>query len=198
MNTAERGGVPPEPNKDKSRFFVGVKKNSDGTLDYSHAMEMKDPEGKLAKGIEEIKRRKKEARAKRLKIPEDIKPGSADMTWHKMRNTIVVNEEAANKARKSGKPDERLEALIKTQKIQQTMFDDASTKFSQDLIEEGPDTGESVTAEQAEKRVANLTAKEMYNLVQKYIVDHYEALEDEGNDKAYFHQGAPRWEKIPD
>jgi len=189
MNTAERGGVPPEPNIDKPRFAVGAKKNPDGTWDYSRAMEMQDPEGRLAKGVEKMKKHEKEARAKQLEIPEHIVPGSAEMAWYTMRNTIIVNEEAMNKARKAGKPDERREALIKAQKMQQTMFDIASIKFSQDLIYGGLDSGQSVTAEQARKRAANLTANEMYDLVQKYVIDHYEGLEDEGKNEAYLQEG---------
>jgi hypothetical protein len=189
MNTEERGGMPPEPNEEKPRFVVGAKKNPDGTWDYSRAMEWKDPEGKLAKGFEESKKREKEARAERLEIPKDIKPGSAEMAWYTMRNTIIVNEEAANRARKEGNPDERREALIKAQKMQQTMFDNASMRFSQDLIKGGLDTGQSVTAEQARARAANLTANEMYDLVQKHVIDHYESLEDEGKDEAYLQEG---------
>lgn len=189
MNTAERGGVPPEPNEDKPRFVVGAEKNPDGTWDYSRAMEWKDPEGKLAKGFEESQKREKEARAKRLEIPKEVKPGSAEMSWYTMRNTILVNEEVANKARQEGKPDTRREAFIKAQKMQQTMFGNANMQFSQDLIKEGLDAGQSVTAEQARERAANLTANEMHDLVQKYVVDHYESLQDEGKEDAYLHEG---------
>jgi len=189
MSTAERGGAASEPNEEKPRFVIGAKKNSDGTWDYSRAGKMKDPEGKLARGVEEVKRREKEARAKRLEIPKDINPGSAEMAWYTMRNTIIVNEEAANKARKEGKPDERREALIKAQKMQQTMFENASMRFSQDLIKKGLDSGRSVTAEQAQERAANLTADEMYDLVQEYVIDHYESLEDESKDEAYLQEG---------
>jgi len=189
MNTAERGGMPPEPNEDKPRFVVGAKKNPDGTWDYSRSMEMKDPEGKLAKGVEEMKQREKEARAKRLEIPKDTKPGSADIVWYTLRNAIIVNEEAANKAQKEGQPDKRREALIEALKMQRSMLDNASMRFSQDLIKKGLDSGQSVTAEQAREREANLTPNEMYDLVQEHIIDHYEKLEDEGNEEAHLQQG---------
>lgn len=48
MNKAESGGEPPEPNEGKSRSFTGVRKNPDGTLDYSHAAEVLSPEGESA------------------------------------------------------------------------------------------------------------------------------------------------------
>ena len=187
MNVAKRTNVPPEPNEKKPRFFVGAEKNPDGTWDYSRALEWEDPEGKLAKGFEKAK--KKEAHAKRLEIPKEVKPGSADMAWHTMRNTIKVNKEAANKANQAGKPDERREALIKAQEMQQTMLENVSMKFSENLIKDGLDTGQNVTAEQAKERAVNLTANEMYDIVQKYLVDHYESLQDEGNEEAFLQFG---------
>jgi hypothetical protein len=189
MNTAERGGVSPEPSEGRPRFIVGAKKNPDGTWDYSHAMEWKDPSGKLAKGFEELKKQEQEARAKRLEIPKDVKPGSAEMVRYTIRNIIIVNEEAANKARQDGKHDARREALIRGQKMQQTMLNNAYMRFSQDLIKRGLDTGQGVTAEQARERAANLTADEMHDLVQKYVIDHYERLEDKGEEEAYLQEG---------
>jgi len=189
MNTAEQNSVPSKSDEEKPRFVVGAKQNPDGTLDYSSAAEMLDPEGKLAKGFEEAKIREQKARAKRLEIPEDIKPGSADMAWYTMKNTIFMNEEVANKARQEGKPDARREALINAQKMQQNMFDNASMSFSQALIKEGLETGESVTAEQAREKAGQLTANEMCDIVQKYLVDHYESLQNKGNKDAYLQEG---------
>jgi hypothetical protein len=189
MNTAERGGVPPEPREGKPRFVVGAEKSPGGTWDYSRAMEWRDPSGRLAKGFEELRRREQEARARRLEIPKDVKPGSARMVEYTLRNTIIVNQEAANKAREDGRRDERREALIRGQRMQQTMLDNANMRFSQDLIKRGLDTGQGVTAEQAQERSANLTADEMHGLVQQYIIDHCERLEVKGEEVAYLQEG---------
>lgn len=85
-----------------------------------------DSDGKLAKSFQESKEKEKgdeeKAHKERFAIPEEVKPGSAEMVWHTMKNTILVNEDVANKARQEGKPDERREALIEKQKMEQHMF----------------------------------------------------------------------------
>lgn len=190
MNPLESGNMPPQSNEEKPRFAVGAKKNPDGTWDYSRAMELPDPDGRIAKEFEDLKNKEKEARAKRLEIPEDVKPGSAEMTWYTMRNTILVNKEVVNKERKEGKKfDKRREDLIKAQEMQQTLFSKVKDRFSLDLIRGGLNTGESITAEEALERESSLTANEMYDLVQKYVIDHYESLEDEGKEEAFWYDG---------
>lgn len=176
-----------EDGSPQKEYFVGLKENPDGSWDYSHAMKVKDPEGEFVKGVEAMDRRKKEKRAKRLEIPEDVKPGSARMVWYTMRNTIMVNEGAVNKARKEGTPNERLEALIKVQKMQQSIFNNVIRKYEHDLKKSlGAD--QSITAKQARERCVNLTANKMHDLVQD-VINHYRWLEEEGKDEARLQRG---------
>ena len=187
MNQFEKAGATPEPNKDQP-ISVGVRKNPDGTLDYSRAATLIDSEGKFAQADKEYKERKESERAKKFKIPEDVKTGNAQMVWYGLRNAIFLNEEAVAKARENGKPDMAREKLINEQKIQQAMLDNADMNFSKSLIIEGMEKGEIITAEQAREKTAALTANDMYDLIQN-SVDKYETLLDEGEEETDFLQG---------
>lgn len=150
---------------------------------------MEDPDGKFAESVEQNTQRQKEARAKRLDIPKDVQPGSAEMVWYRLRNTIITNAEAAEKAYKEGTTNKRLEGLIKMQKMQKTLFDMAEREFGESLIKKGIDSGTRMTAEQATERTKNLTANELYDVVQESIIDHYESLQDAGEENVSLTEG---------
>lgn len=188
MNSADRENFPPE----NPHFIVGAKRRPDGTWDHSRAAEWIDTDGKLAKGSKEGREseieRKRVELAKRLEIPKEVTPGNAQMTWHNLRNTIIMNKEAAKKAQESGKPNKNLETLIDAQEKQATMLDNINMRYSADQIKRGLKSGEIVTAEQADQRAAHLTADEMHGLVQ-HVIDHYQSLQDEGREDAYLQEG---------
>jgi len=82
-----------------------------------------DSDGKLAKAFDKIKEKEEKERKEKLAIPEEVKPGSADMVFYTMRNTITINQETLGKAEKNHTPDEyRLRALIPEQQKQQDLL----------------------------------------------------------------------------
>jgi hypothetical protein len=170
---SESGGFTPQQKtkEGKPRYIIKGEKGKELGVFPEDAKKF----DKMFKNQEE---RRKEERAKKLEIPEDVKPGSADMVWYKLRNTIINNEEAAQKAREEGKPDEKREALVKKQKMQQKIFDSAKESFSKDLIFKGS------TAEQADEKASSLTASEMSDLVEEHVVEHLEQQLDEGEKHA--------------
>lgn len=183
MNRAEAGSRPPQPNQEK-RFYTGVQKNPDGTLDYSKAAFLHDPTGEHARNYEKMKREEREARARRFEIPERVKPGSPDMVWYRLRNTIEINREAVQRARQEGKTDPRRKSLIESQERQQEMLSETSRQFGVDWLKEEFKTGRRHTAEQAQEKSRDLTAAEMHELVQKYEIDnpkHEEWMGDDGS-----------------
>ncbi len=82
-----------------------------------------DLDGKLAKVFEESKENNEKERKEKVAIPEEVKPGSADMAFFTMRNTITINKDALGKAEKNHAPDEkRLRTLISEQQKQQDLL----------------------------------------------------------------------------
>jgi len=163
---------------DTTPILVGKKWNPDGTPDHSRAAIIEDPEGHLAKGFKQLEERKKAERAKKLAIPEDVQPGSARMVRYQLRNAILVNGEAFDDKYKRNQYDSRRSQLIKKQEAELALLDEVRKEFSVNLIMESSESGEGITAEQAEERASNLTAEEMFDLMQARI-DQLEKLQDE-------------------
>lgn len=138
---------------------------------------------------------KKEERAKLLEIPKDVKPGSAKMTWYKLRNAIFLNEETAeaNRQLESGNLDvSRLSTMGRADSkaskfiMQQHMLERANEIFSHELLKEKSGTKQGTTPEQVKARIENLTAAEMEELIEKYYVAQYEELLDKGEEVTHF------------
>lgn len=180
MNQFEKAGPIPGPSNDQP-IRVGVRKNPDGTLDYSRAATLIDSEGKFAQADKEYKEQKEAEKAQKYKIPEDVKPGSSEIVWYQLRNAIYNNTEAMALAQEQGTPDLEKEKLIADYKTQQKMLEHEDMKFSKSLILNGMEKGEVITAEQAREKTAALTANEMFDLIQSQI-EYYEELQDEGEE----------------
>jgi len=180
----------PEEEELKSQFFVGARENPDGTMDYSRAGELVDPEGKLAKGVEELEERKRQERAEKLKIPADAKPGTSYMVEHDLRNAIFINEESAEKARERGEPtDKRREGLIKKLRTEESMLGSRILRVSLEKRirqEVGGKEREELTDEQIRKRMREFPAVDMYGLIQEFFVDYCQKLMDEEGESARF------------
>jgi len=196
MRSPEMGGFPPEQppkeEKPKREFVVGAKKNPDGTMDYSRAMTMADPEGKFAKAADEAEERRKQERAKKLEIPAEVKPGTQEAVWYNLRNTIFINNEVVDKASKENKPvDARRAELIKKLKIEQSMLGNPVLwdKLQKKIVQEAEVRGEKLTDEQIRERLRDISALEMSDAIQEFFVDRFQAQEDQGEDSAILQEG---------
>lgn len=123
-----------------------------------------DSEGKLAKTFQESKENDEKARKERLAVPEEAKPGSADMAFYTMRNTIIINQETADKAQKNHAPDRRLEGLIEEQQKQQDLLrgilkENMSAMEAYEVIQQKIDKWEEMLA----KNEGSVTDEEMKN-----------------------------------
>jgi len=184
------GAQAPQPveTEEKHRFTVGAKRNPDGTMDYSKAMTMDDPEGKMAQAAEEREQQRKQERAKRLEIPADVEPGTSEMVLRTLNNAIFINEEVAGKARKENKPtDRRKEELIEKLKMEQSMLDDPAIfqRLKRKILQEAESRGEKLTGDAVGEKMRGLSAVEMSDLIQEFFIDRFEGLKDEGKETAF-------------
>jgi len=112
-----------------------------------------DSDGKLAKAFEKSKENEAKERKEKLAIPEEAKPGSADMAFYTTRNTITINEYALKKAEKNHTPDKyRLRDLIIGQEKQQDLLrsilkENMSAMEAYEVIQQKIDKWEEMLAE---------------------------------------------------
>ncbi len=123
-----------------------------------------DSEGKLANAFQKSKEEDEKTRQEKLVIPEEAKPGSADMAFYTMRNTITINQETADKAKQNHEPDRRLESLIEGQQKQQDLLrsilkENMSAMEAYEVIQEKIDKWEEMLA----KNEHSVTDEEMKN-----------------------------------
>ncbi|MDP3771800.1 MAG: hypothetical protein Q8Q94_00280 [bacterium] len=192
MKSPEMGGSTPEQpseqEKPKSRIFVGAKRNPDGTMDYSKAMTMDDPEGKIARGFEKAEQDRKLERSKKLEIPADVKAGTSSMVWYNLRNAIFVNEETIEKAKRENKPtDSRKMELIEKLKMERSMLDDHNLSLivEKKITQDAQSRGEKLTDEQVRERMRGFPASEMISFIQEYFIDRYEEFKDKGAERGF-------------
>lgn len=124
-----------------------------------------DSDGKLAKMFQKSKEDDEKARKEKLAIPEEAKPGSADMAFYTTRNAITINQETLGKAEKNHTPDEyRLRALIPEQQKQQDLLrsimkENMSAMEAYEVIQQKIDKWEKMLA----KNEHSVTDEEMKN-----------------------------------
>lgn len=189
MANPERGGYTPdnkkskgEPERKDSKIYVGAKENPDGSWDYSKALIMEDPEGKIAGSIED---HTKKTEQERIELQEkhkrvgELKRGNADTVRDDLEVGIRLNKSEAEISTRSKGTDHNLEHLIEDQKMELDIFNDVGKNFSRDLIKNGLIENKRITAEEAESKFRNLSAIEMQDLVQKNV-EYYLLQQDRG------------------
>lgn len=149
------------------RLMTGVGRNPDGSPDYSRAAYVPDPTGELAKKFAEADEKTKVARAEKLKIPDDIKPGTAGMIWYRLRNSLFVNNETLENAKRETEHrsgEARSKKRIETFRIE---------KQIRELKEEKDTLSRFVDLARGHESF-ELPAGEVMELLQKRVIDEYE------------------------
>lgn len=182
---------PPQPveTEEGTRFTIGAKRNPDGRWDYSKAMKMEDPEGSMAKAVEEGEQQRKKERAKKLEIPADVQPGTSYMVEHTLQNAIFVNEEALQQSEMGDEPtDSRRAGLVEKLKMEQSMLDDPTlfVKLKRKILQEAEMRGEKLTGDEVGEKMRNFSANEMSDVIQEVFIDLFEELQDEGKETAFW------------
>lgn len=120
MNPFETPLVPKKPDdkKDGGDWVVGAKKNPDGSWEYSKTARITDPKeiAELDTTVDQMDQNKAVARKERLKVPDDVKPGTAAMVSANLGNAIFLSEEDLEKDKNkdravSERKTKRLESL---------------------------------------------------------------------------------------
>jgi hypothetical protein len=178
MPSDEQGGKKP-------RFTVGAVKRPDGTWDDSKAMSVggETAERWAKAAVEGDARREKEAkeaRERRLKIPDDVKPGTSTMVWHTLRRAEIVNQERLDKDVKEGKADQKTESLIKHLRLQSDILEMVESNVKEKLRKEAETSGIQLKYEDLLQKLRDIPADQMYQYVEEFYIKWLDDLEEQG------------------
>jgi hypothetical protein len=172
---------------DGARFFVGVKQNPDGSMDYSRAGSIDDPDGKLAAEVDKADERKRQEWQQQLAVPEDVRPGTYRAVWHELRNAIKVNE----KISQENKPGRDNRSKVTEQlRLEQDILSSGtiSRRLTARIQSEAAQNGQVLNAEQIKERMADVSCLEMADQVGD-LLDTYYASSEDGKTTGYLERG---------
>lgn len=149
--------------KEKPIHHYGVKKNPDGTFDYSRALtyqqespEIRDPN--------------------RLKIPPDISIGSANMVYYRLRNSIMLNKERKSDRYWQGQEDniaqKNIGNFIRQQEILKSEI--VRNLIKDKIFAEAKNKGEILSNNEFQDKVINFPASDAADIIDNNYIPELE------------------------
>jgi hypothetical protein len=171
-----------------TRFIAGVRELPDGGFDYSHALTMDDPNGRLGRAVDENAQREKREWLEQLAVPEHVKPGTAYVVWYDLRNAILMNEKAIKENKPGAQQREKLLAQLKMEKA--ILSSGVITrKLEKRFLEEADKEGKSLSPEQLREKMASVSSAEMADEINGILSGYY-ASQDSGEEVEFLENGA--------
>lgn len=197
------------PNKPpKNEWIIGAKVNPDGSLDLSRAGRLVDPEkwdaavqrteaNKQARALEDERKMVEAAKTSIAKlregntIPADVKPGSVNMAWYRLRNSINMQSIRSIEARwisKNPEAESQAELARHDAEVQKAVLEHLMTLIDDKIYKDDSNEGQKVSSEQMSREqrwqaTKDFSATDAQKLLYDFQSQMYEKMQKEGGDK---------------